>query len=328
MLGKVLITGAAGFIGSHLCSRLYKDGWGITAVDNLSHGKKENLGNLIGLDGYKFITGDVRDKALIIDAAMDAHVIIHLASYKIPRYGQVEETLSINLEGTESILEASRQAGARVIYASTEDVYGKNTDIPLPEEAELIIGSPTSSRWSDAVSKICAEQLCYSYLEAFDTQFTIIRFGNIYGPYNRVDWWGGVPGVFIDKALRKEKLPIHGNGIQFRAFLYIDDAVEAITSILENKNVNGEVINIGSDYPIRVINLAYLIWRLTGNQGKPEFEFIPYEDLSPNYEDVKRRVLDISKARLLLDFSPTCDLKTGISKTITWYREICGELRK
>jgi UDP-glucose 4-epimerase len=324
MNGKVLVTGAAGFIGSNICERLHIDGWSVVGMDNLSHGRIENLARLVGSEGFEYVNADVRDVDSMMKAAVDAKAIIHLASYKIPRYGHVEDTLSVNLEGTEAVLEAARQYGAKVLYASTEDVYGKNSDLPLSEESELVLGGPASSRWSDAVSKICAEQLCYAYSEAHGVIFTILRFGNLYGPYNRIDWWGGVPGVFIDRALRKEKIPIHGNGTQFRAFLYIDDAVEAITKILESPNVTGEVINIGSDEPIRVINLAYLVWRLSGNEGKPDFEFIPYEDLSPNYEDVKRRILDISKARFLLDFMPTCDLKTGISKTIAWQRELQG----
>jgi UDP-glucose 4-epimerase len=313
---KILITGAAGFLGSHLCQALHRFGYSIVALDNLSQGSRDNLTDLFGQERFEFIQADVRDRQAVSDAAQAAQAILHCASYKIPRYGHAEETLSVNLEGTEAVLEAARQHGSRVIYGSTEDVYGKNLEIPLSEEGTLMLGSPTSSRWSDAVSKICAEQLCYAYSEAYGVRFTILRYGNIYGPKNRRDWWGGLPAVFIDKALRREKMPIHGDGTQSRAFLFIEDAVDLTLKALESELVLEEVINVGSEELVRVINLAYLIWRLVENPGKPELEFIPYEDLSPNYEDVRTRQMDMSKARFLLDFAPCYNLKTGLAHTI------------
>jgi len=317
---KVLVTGAAGFLGSHLCDALHKLGWNVVGLDNLSQGNIHNLSELIQKERFKFIQADVRDENVVNRASESTNVILHYASYKLPRYGYSEETLSVNLEGTEAILEAARKQGSKVIYASTEDVYGKNSDIPLSEEGALILGNPKSSRWSDAVSKICAEQLCFAYAEEYNIKFSILRYGNTYGPRNRRDWWGGLPSVFIDHALRQEKLPIHGDGTQSRSFLYIDDAIDLTIKAINSDLVQGEVINVGSEEHIRVINLAYLIWRLAGNQGKPNLDFITYEDLSPNYEDVHLRQMDISKAKFLLDFSPEFDIRSGLLKTIEFMK--------
>lgn len=318
---KILITGAAGFLGSHLCYALHQLGWQIVALDNLSNGSLENIKDLLRQDRFEFIQADVRDEKAVLRAAQSCRAILHYASYKIPRYGDSEETLRVNLEGTEVVLEAARACNARVIYGSTEDVYGKNPDLPLSEEGALVQGNPTSSRWSDAISKICAEQLCFAYAEEYGTQFTIIRYGNTYGPRNRQDWWGGLPAVFIDKALRREKMPIHGDGTQFRSFMYVEDAIDLTLKALNSDLVQGEVINAGSEELIRIINLAYLIWRLVGNPGKPELDFVPYEDLSPNYEDVRCRQMDVSKARFLLDFIPKFSLTQGLQKTIAYLIE-------
>ena len=317
----VLITGGAGFLGSHLSHALVEKGVSVICVDDLSHGNMENLSDSLSSPRFEFCERDVLDKMFLMEISGKADLLVHFATYKIPREGGYLRTVEVNTKGTETVLEVAKERKIPIILGSTDDVYGKNPELPFSEESALVIGNSSSIRWSDAISKIYSEQLCFAYQGAYAVPANILRFSIIYGPKQRKDWWGGPQGVFIEKALRGEPIPVHGDGLQVRNFAYVSDVVEGICRVIEKEEVRGEVFNIGSPNPIRILDLAYLIWSLVGNSGKPEIEFIAYSDLCKDYEDVRVRDMDLTKARYLLGYTPRMGIKEGLKRTIDWFRK-------
>jgi len=319
----VLITGAAGFLGSHLAERLLEEGFQVTGIDDLSHGILDNLSRCLPSPHFTFYEKDILDERFLMGFSEKVDVLVHFATYKIPREGEGLRTLEVNTKGTEAILKLARGNRCRVIFGSTDDVYGKNPELPFSEESALVIGNSRSIRWSDAISKIYSEQLCLAYQDEYQIPVNILRFAIIYGPRQRMDGWGGPQGVFIERALKRESLPVHGDGLQIRNFVYLSDAVEGITRVIKNEGVCGEVLNIGSSQSLRILDLAYLIWSLVGNPERPNIEFISYSDLWRDYEDVRARELDLTKAKYLLGYEAETQIEEGLRKTIEWYRENC-----
>ena len=246
-----------------------------------------------------------------MELSRPADILVHFATYKIPREGSPLKTVEVNTKGTEAVLETARDGNRPVIFGSTDDVYGKNPEIPFSEESASVIGNSKSIRWSDAISKIYSEQLCFAYRDAYQVPVNLLRFSIIYGPNQRRDAWGGPQGVFIEKALRRKPLPIHGDGLQVRNFVYVSDAVEGVLKVIEKEEVRGEVLNIGSFDRIRILDLAYQIWSLAGNSDKPRMDFIAYSDLWRDYEDVRVRDLDLTKAKCLLGYGPSVPIEEG-----------------
>jgi len=315
---SAIITGGAGFIGSNLAAALVGDDWRVTVIDDLSHGLLENLGDLPARSTFKFVHSDIRRQGLLESLCADVDCIIHLAAFKIPRYGDVIRTLNVNNEGTRIVLECAARHGIKTIVASTSDVYGKNPHPPFTEQDDLTIGPSSIRRWAYAASKIFDEHLCLAYFKERELPVTVLRFFGSYGPNNHRSWWGGPQAVFIEQALRNEPLTIHGDGKQTRSFCYISDTIAGIRSAMECTAAVGQIINIGSVEEIEIAGLAELIIELTGS--KSESVFVPYESFGGGYEDVRRRTPDISKAGKLLGFRPTVDLRTGLEKTIAWHR--------
>ena len=316
----ILITGGAGFLGSYLSRALLEKGYRVIVLDDLSHGDMENISDAITYPKFSFYRGDVLDKNILIEISEEVDIIVHFATYKIPREGGFLKTIEVNTKGTETILEVAKERKISVILGSTDDVYGKNPELPFSEESALVIGNSKSVRWSDAISKMYAEQLCFAYRGAFQIPVNILRFSIIYGPRQRKDWWGGPLGVFIERALKGEPIPIHGDGLQVRNFVYVSDAVEGILRVIEKEEIQGEVFNIGSSDCIRILDLAYQIWSFAGNSGKPEIEFIAYPDLCQDYEDVRVRDMDLTKARYLLNYHPQIEIEEGLKRTVDWFR--------
>jgi len=316
----ILITGGAGFLGSHLSRALLEKGYRVIVLDDLSHGDMGNISDAITSPQFTFYQGDVLDKNFLIEISEGVNIIVHFATYKIPREGGFLKTIEVNTKGTETILEVAKERKISVILGSTDDVYGKNPELPFSEESALVIGNSNSIRWSDAISKMYAEQLCFAYRGAFQIPVNILRFSIIYGPKQRKDWWGGPLGVFIERALKREPIPIHGDGLQVRNFVYVSDAVEGILRVIEKEEIHGEVFNIGSSDCIRILDLAYQIWALVGNPGKPKIEFIAYSDLCQDYEDVRIRDMDLTKSRYSLNYHPQIGIEEGLKRTIDWFR--------
>ena len=316
----ILITGGAGFLGSHLSCALLEKGYRVIVLDDLSHGSMENISGYITSPQFAFYQGDVLDKNFLMEISDGVDLIVHFATYKIPREGGFLKTVEVNTKGIETVLEVAREKKLSVIFGSTDDVYGKNPELPFSEESALVIGNSNSIRWSDAISKMYAEQLCFAYQDAHQVPINILRFSIIYGPRQRKDWWGGPLGVFIEKALMKKPIPIHGDGLQVRNFVYVSDAVEGILRVIEKEEIQGEVFNVGSLDHLRILDLAYQIWSFAGNSGKPEIEFIAYPDLCQDYEDVRVRDMDLTKARYLLNYEPKIGIGEGLKQTIDWFR--------
>jgi len=316
----ILITGGAGFLGSYLSRALLEKGYRVIVLDDLSHGDMENISDAITYPKFSFYRGDVLDKNILIEISEEVDIIVHFATYKIPREGGFLKTIEVNTKGTETILEVAKGRKISVILGSTDDVYGKNPELPFSEESALVIGNSKSVRWSDAISKMYAEQLCFAYQDAYQVPINILRFSIIYGPRQRKDWWGGPLGVFIERALKREPIPIHGDGLQVRNFVYVSDAVEGILRLIEKEEIHGEVFNIGSLDHLRILDLAFQIWSFAGNSGKPEIEFIAYPDLCQDYEDVRVRDMDLTKARYLLNYHPQIEIEEGLKRTIDWFR--------
>lgn len=315
---KVFITGAAGFIGSNLARGFLGKGDSVVGLDNLSQGFLLNLEEFKDHPNFHFIEGDVRDNELMTEAARGCDVVIHLAAFKIPRYSDALDTLLINAMGTKVVLDAAVQNHVgKVMVASTSDVYGKNPAVPFSEDSDLVIGRPQVKRWSYAISKMFEEQLVFGYHERHGINAVAMRFFGGYGPNQHLTWWGGPQSVFISAALDDEPISLHGDGLQSRSFTYISDHVAGIMACAESSEANNQVFNLGNTYEISIRDLAVKIWNMIRPESEPKLVYVPYETFG-KYEDVRRRVPNIDKARSLLGFEPQVDLDTGLRTTILW----------
>jgi UDP-glucose 4-epimerase len=296
-------------------------------MDNLSMGKLANLEGLLGRPGVEFLQADVTQASAFEKVAGDFDVIVHLAAFKIPRYGKAIDTLKINYQGTENALEYARRTGCKAVLASTSDVYGRNPKLPFSEEgSDSVIGSSKSPRWAYAVSKLFDEHLGLAYADAYGFPVTILRFFGSYGPRQHLSWWAGPQSVFIDCVLNDKPIPVHGDGMQTRSFTYVTDTVEGIYQSMIRDQANGEIINIGNTQEITILELAKKIKRLSGTPGELKIDFTPYASFSgKKYEDVMRRVPDVSLCEKLLGVKAKVDIDDGLARTIEWQRRVTGK---
>jgi UDP-glucose 4-epimerase len=320
MSQEIVVTGAAGFLGSNLCRVLLERGHDVRGVDNLSQSTMLNVEGLLGDPRFRFVRENVRDETAMRRLGQGASVLVHLAAFKIPRYGNALDTLLVNTHGTESMLKAAEGTGARLVFASTSDVYGKNPHLPFAETSDLYLGETSVKRWAYATSKIVDEHLCFAYQQERGVPVTILRFFGSYGPGQNRTWWGGPQSVFIDAALRGQPMEVHGDGQQTRSFTYVDDTVDGIVRAMFSKRVEGEIFNIGNTKPVTIQALAELVWRLAG-RGEPKIRRVSYQAFG-RYEDVRARVPDIRKAREVLGFEPRVGLEEGLRLTIDWQRSV------
>lgn len=318
---KILITGVAGFIGSNLALHLLSKGYSVVGVDNMSQGDKLNLAPLLQNKSFEMHYVDIRDEVELKKSAQGCKTLVHLAAYKIPRYTDALDTLIINSIGSENVLKAAIEQGAKVVAASTSDVYGKNPDVPFNENSNLVIGNPDVKRWAYAISKMFEEQTMFAYQQRFGIPVVALRFFGGYGPNQNLSWWGGPQSVFINKALDNEEIEVHGDGKQTRSFTFISDHIDGITRTIEMDAADNLVFNLGNTFEISIHDLAKLIWSLVrGDQETPKIKLIPYETFG-KYEDVMRRIPDITRAKTLLGFEPLVNLEEGLKKTILWQIE-------
>jgi UDP-glucose 4-epimerase len=319
---SILITGVAGFLGSHLADALLARGHRVVGVDNLSHGSLDNVAEARRNPNFEFHQIDVCDLAALRKVAEGVSAIAHLAAFKIPRYGKAIDTLLINSQGSHNALQVAVEQNAKFVLASTSDVYGKNPNIPFSEESECILGSSTVARWSYAVSKLYDEHLALAFADAYGIQVNVVRIFGSYGPRQNLTWWGGPQSVFIGAILRGETIPIHGDGLQTRSFTFASDTVGGIVSVIENGS-SGEIFNIGSTHEISILDLAKLIHRLSGSDQPLDIKMIPYDEIGGRrYEDVRRRVPNVEKANRLLGFQAKVSLEEGLRRTIEWQRAL------
>ena len=323
-ISRVLVTGVAGFLGSNLLERLLQHGHEVVGIDNLSMGSLQNLSGHLENPRFTFIQGDVTRSDAFANVGQDFNCIVHLAAFKIPRYGKAIDTLKINYRGTENVLEYARALGCKCVLASTSDVYGRNPKLPFSEEhSDSVIGSSKAPRWAYAVSKLFDEHLALAYQDAYGFPVVLLRFFGSYGPKQHLSWWGGPPPVFIEAVLNDKVIPIHGNGSQTRSFTFVSDTIDGIYAAIVRPEANGEIVNIGSTEEVTILDLARTIKRLSNTPGELRIEFVPYESFTgKKYEDVMRRVPDTTLCERLLGVKAKISLEEGMSRTIAWQRNV------
>jgi UDP-glucose 4-epimerase len=323
-----MVTGVAGLIGSHLARALLERGHEVVGVDDLSQGRELNLETFRDDPGFHFHRADVLDRPQMERLAGGASIIVHLAALKIPRYDGYLKTLEVNAKGTEVVLECARRERAWMVFAPTDDVYGKNADPSFSEESALVLGDSRVNRWASAASKMYGEHLCYAYGESHGLSVSIVRYSGVYGPTYQLSKLSGPQDIFIYAALTDQSMPIHGDGTQTRPFAHVSDAVEATLRVLETPYAPGEVINVGAADHLSIVNLAYLVWRLAGARSRPRLRFVPYTDFSRGYEDPRHRRVDTTKAECLLGHRPVVDVMRGMQLQVEWFRERLDRVRE
>jgi UDP-glucose 4-epimerase len=318
---KILITGVAGFVGSNLAATLLERGHTVAGIDNLNYGFLRNIEGIKNRKNFEFIHGDIANPLMLKDVKAD--IIIHLASQKIPRYTNALRTLEENYLMLRNVVQKCVLDKSKILFASTSDVYGKNPNIPFAETSDLVMGPTTVKRWAYAMSKAYGEQYIIANHDEYGLTYTITRFFGSYGPHQNLTWWGGPQSVFIEKAFKKETIDIHGDGSQTRTFTYVDDTVNALVACIENSASDNEIFNTGpkSTAEISIKDLAVTIWKLVnGPDSEPQLNYIPYSTFG-NYEDVMRRVPDITKLCTKLNYAPLWELEAGLKKTIAWQKQ-------
>ena len=303
---RYLVTGGAGFIGSHLIESLIKRSDQVVVLDNLSTGSSKNLSKVA--DQITVHNGSILDHQLVDKLVADCDYVIHLAA-ALGVFNIVNkplESLKTNLQGSEIILQAADRNRKPILIASTSEIYGKNEKVPLSEEDDRIIGHPLKSRWSYSEAKAVDESLAYFYHLENKLPVRIVRFFNTVGP-RQVGHYGMVVPRFIEAALKNEPLSIYGSGEQIRCFCHISDVTRALLLVIDSDQAVGEVFNIGNNQQSSINQLADRVISLLGSKSK--IERISYKDAYPQgFEDMQRRVPDISKIKRVLGWSPQLDL--------------------
>ncbi len=316
---RCLVTGAAGFVGSHLCSELLEHNGKVWGVDDLSKGRQERIAELMENPDFIFVNNSIGESAALSAIVKEVEVIYHLAAVVgVKQY--VEDPARVveaNVCQTAHLLKLAWQYGKKVLFTSTSEVYGKNKELPFVENADRLYGPSDKDRWSYAIAKSAAEHLCLGYSRK-GLPVVIVRYFNAYGPRADSSSYGGVVTRFISQALRDEPLTVHGDGCQTRCFTYIDDIVDGTVKAGHVPEAEGRIINLGSKRETKIKDLAEMISEIAG--GK-KIVYQPYREFyGPYYEDIPRRVPDLSVAEQVLDYYPQVPLETGLKKTLEWYK--------
>ena len=315
---RVFITGGAGFIGSHLCDALVARGDEVSILDNLSTGSRDNIAHLDGK--IKVAQGDIRDKALVDSLVADSELILHMAA-ALGVDNILEnpiESISTNFYGSEVVLNASLKYDKRIIIASTSEIYGKNTNQPLSETDDRVIGTPQKLRWTYSDAKALEEATAHFLFLTKQLRVTTIRFFNTVGP-RQTGKYGMVIPRFVRAAIENKPLTVFGSGHQSRVFCHVSDSVKAILALSINDKTIGEVFNIGGKGEISILELAKLIIKQT--DSKSEVTFTDYMDAySAGFEDMMRRIPEISKMTNFTGWEPKLRLAAiieDVAKTYT-----------
>jgi len=303
---RYLVTGGAGFIGSHLTEKLIARGDQVVILDDLSTGIQKNLATFEGR--VTFHKGNILDRSNIEKLVPESDYVVHLAAALgvLNIVNKPLESLKTNLQGSEIVLEACDKYRKPVLIASTSEIYGKNDKVPLNEEDDRIIGHPLKSRWSYSEAKAVDESLAYFYYLENDLPVRIVRFFNTVGP-RQLGHYGMVVPRFVSAALKNEPLSVYGSGDQIRCFCHVTDAVKALLLVMDSDKAVGQVFNVGNNSQISIMELAKKVIEITGS--KSSIEKIAYETAYPEgFEDMQRRVPDISKIKRVLGWEPEINL--------------------
>jgi len=317
---RVLVTGGAGFIGSHLTDRLIADGHSVTVLDNLATGRMENLSAAQASDKFTFIEGSIMDAAIVEKLVAEADFTYHLAA-AVGVFNILEhplDSLMTNIRGTENVLEAADKHHKEVLIASSSEVYGKNIADSLSEDDDRFMGSPLTLRWSYSQAKAIDESLAYAYFQEKNLQVRIVRFFNTVGP-RQLGAYGMVVPRFVASALANEDITIYGAGTQTRCFGHVYDVVEALIQVTASKNTIGTVVNIGNSGEISINDLAKKVIEITGSSSK--IVHMSYEEAyAPGFEDMERRVPNITRIKTLTGWAPTRNLETIIKDLVEYLK--------
>jgi UDP-glucose 4-epimerase len=318
---QILVTGGAGFIGSHLCERLIADGHTVTAIDNFSTGRATNLANLKSANNFTLINGSILDTQLLTPLVDEADYIFHLAA-AVGVFNIVNNPLAsllTNIRGTENVLEIANATKTPVFLTSSSEVYGKNVSDSLKESDDRILGSPVTLRWSYSEAKAIDESLAYAYFIEKQLETRIVRFFNTVGP-RQLGAYGMVVPRFVKSALINDPITIYGDGHQTRCFAHVYDVVDAVIAIAFAENTIGKVINIGNDFEISINELAHKV--IAETNSKSEVIYVSYKEAyGDGFEDMERRVPNIDLIKQLVGWKPMRDLTTIIG-------DISAEMQK
>jgi UDP-glucose 4-epimerase len=321
MKEKILVTGGAGFIGSHLCELLIQKGHIVVAIDNLATGKLENIQHLLPIPSFQFVRETINNSQVLDRLTSEADILIHLAAVvgvKLIVEDPVN-TIATNIMGTEAVLTTANRYHCKVMLASTSEVYGKGFKVPFNEEDDCVMGPTSHSRWSYATSKAIDEFLGLAYYHQFGLPVVVMRFFNTVGP-RQTGRYGMVLPRFVRQALAGEPITIYGDGEQSRCFGDVADVIEATVKLASHPGAIGQVFNIGSTEEVTIRELAERVIAATGSQSK--IVYVPYEEAyAPGFEDMRRRVPDLGKIQQLIGYEPHYTLDDTIRRVIAYERE-------
>jgi UDP-glucose 4-epimerase len=316
---RILVTGGAGFIGSNLVDVLMTQGHEITVIDNLSVGKASNIAHHLESDRFHFVNDSILNVSTLERLVRQTDLIYHLAAVVGPKYVVDDPlgTIITNVRGTENVLELAFKYWIRTVIASSSEVYGKSVAIPLGEDDDRVLGSTTVGRWSYSDAKAIDEYFALAYAKK-GLPIAVVRYFNAYGPRLDPRGYGSVIARFLAQALRGEPLTVYDDGQQTRCFTYVTDTIEGTMRVATVKEVAGQVFNIGSNRETSINELTQLILRVTGSTST--IAHVPYETaFGPAFEETRRRVPDVTRAREVLGFEAQIPLEEGLRRTLEWF---------
>ena len=317
---RSLITGGAGFIGSHLAEALLRRGGEVAVIDDLSTGSIQNIEHLKGQRGFSYRIDTIQSRPVMAELVDAADVVYHLAAAVGVRLiiERPVHTIETNIKGTELVLELAAKKGKRVLIASTSEVYGKTNTLPFSEDTDTVLGATTKSRWSYACSKAIDEFLALAYWRERKVPVVIVRLFNTVGP-RQTGRYGMVIPNFVRQALDGKPITVFGDGAQSRCFTWVGDCVTALMELMHHPDAVGQVFNVGSDHEISIADLAHTIKRMTGSASP--VVFVPYEEAyESGFEDMRRRVPDLTKIRKLINYEPSIALSKILDEIIEHHR--------
>jgi UDP-glucose 4-epimerase len=318
---RALITGGAGFIGSHLAEALLQEGHTVSIIDDLSTGSIDNISHLKGTRGFDYVIDTVTNEPVLAELIDRSDVVFHLAAAVGVKL-IVEEpvhTIETNVHGTEVVLKHANKKKKLVFIASTSEVYGKSTDVPFREDADLVMGATAKHRWAYACSKAIDEFLALAYYKEKKLPVIIVRLFNTVGP-RQTGQYGMVLPTFVRQALAGHPLTVFGDGTQSRSFTYVGDVVDALIKLAAEPSAIGQVFNIGNGHEITIEQLAEKVRNMTGSRS--DIVKIPYDEAyESGFEDMPRRVPDIGKIHRAIGYEPRVELDDIITRVIDYFQK-------
>ena len=319
---RVLITGGAGFVGSHLCEALLDRGDEVFILDNLSTGSIDNVVHLKQNPRFHYTIDTVSNEPIVAELVDRCDIVVHLAAAVGVKLivEQPVHTIETNVHGTEVVLKHANKKKKLVLIASTSEVYGKSTDVPFREDADLVLGPTVKHRWAYACSKLIDEFLALAYWKERKLPVIVVRLFNTVGP-RQTGQYGMVIPSFVRQALAGQPITVFGDGTQSRSFTYVGDVVRAMVALIDEPRAIGQVFNIGNGKEITIGELAEKVKKMTGSSS--EIVMVPYEKAyEAGFEDMPRRVPDIGRIQALVGYRPTVELDETLTRVIEHFRQL------